>query len=92
VGLDGYEVGLYPVEALGVNEALEPALRRYPAPSEPLPARTERQLALAARAAAALRGPRSRPSAALEDALARGFEVARTYDELTVYLRVDAGP
>jgi hypothetical protein len=92
VGLDGYEDGLYPVEALGVNEALEPALRRYPAPSEPLPARTERQLALAARAAAALRGPRSRPSAALEDALARGFEVARTYDELTVYLRVDAGP
>jgi hypothetical protein len=36
LGLDGYANGLYPIEALNVNEHLDQKFRHYPAPKRPL--------------------------------------------------------
>jgi hypothetical protein len=44
IGLEGYADGLYPVEALNVNEHLDPKYRHYPAPEQPLRGDNEAQL------------------------------------------------
>ena len=78
IGLPLYADGLYPVEALHVNELVPRKFLRFPAPTEPLPAEAEGRNALLERATAVFVGKGAGKPTDTE-ALSRSFRKVETY-------------
>ena len=84
LGLDGYADGLYPIDALNVNERLPQRLRKFPAPERPVQGGNASEL-LRAADAAVVRGFGGTGDAA--SLLATEFELISSPGDATVYAR-----
>ncbi|HJX54711.1 MAG TPA: hypothetical protein VJ801_18230 [Polyangia bacterium] len=84
LGLDGYADGLYPIDALNVNEHLAAQFRHYPTPERPVQGNNASELLRAADVAVVrnLRG-----DSELASTLAAAFEQIPTHGDATVYAR-----
>jgi len=84
LGMDGYADGLYPIEALNVNEHLPSNLRHYPAPERPVEGGDAWEL-LRAADAALIRGHSANGDVA--SLLASAFASIPTHGDAVVYAR-----
>jgi hypothetical protein len=84
LGLDGYANGLYPIEAMNVNEHLDKKFRNYPAPERQLNGSDVSELLRAADAVLVRNLGGYRDVASM---LAPAFELIPTHGEAAVYAR-----
>jgi len=84
LGLEGYADGLYPIEALNVNEHLAPALRHYPAPQQRVEGGNAVEL-LRSADAALIRGPGANND--VTSMLAAAFQDIPTHGDARIHAR-----